>query len=67
MDFKNIALENANNMIFHTLGRFQKDAQRKIAQNGVVNASVALMATLVAIKQFVVINVDLDLRSKVFF
>ena len=40
-------------------GRFQKDAQRKITQNGVANASVALMATLVAIKLFVVINIDL--------
>ena len=46
-------------LILQTLGRLQKDAQRKIMQNGVVNASVALMATLVAIKQFVLINIDL--------
>ena len=46
-------------LIVHTVGRFQKDAQRKNTQNGVVNASVALMATLVAIKLCVVINIDL--------
>ena len=52
-------MKKCEKLIFHTLGRFQKDAQRKIMQNGVVIASVALMATLVATKQFVVINIDL--------
>ena len=54
-----LPLKECKNIIFHTLGRFQKDAQRKITQNAVVIASVALMATLVAIKQLVVINIDL--------
>ena len=56
-----LPLKKCKNMIFHTLGRFQKDAQRKITQNAVVIASVALMATLFAIKLFVAMI--LDLRS----
>ena len=59
MIFGVLPLKSMKKLIFQTLGRLQKDAQRKITQNGVVNASVALMATLVAIKQFVVINIDL--------
>ena len=54
-----MTLEQIEKLLFHTLGRFPKDAQRNIMQNGVVIASVALMATLVAIKQSVVINIDL--------
>ena len=54
-----LPLKKCKNLIFHTMGRFQKDAQRKITQHAVVTASVALMATLVAIKQFVAINLDL--------
>ena len=56
-----LPLKKIKNMIVHTLGRFQKDAQRKITQNGVVIASVALMVTLFAIKLFVAMI--LDLRS----
>ena len=59
MGFWNMTLEKSEKLIVHTLGRFQKDGQRQIMQNGVVIASVALMATLVAIRQFVVINIDL--------
>ena len=56
-----LPLKKIKSLIFHTLGRFQKDAQRKITQNAVVIASVALMATLFAIKLFVAMI--LDLRS----